>query len=82
MTGSYEIEVFSAYTTTAEFDYIQTEFAGEKEREQFIRTIKNKSMINAETEVKGEILTLSTCDYMLDSNEGRLVVHGMIRLAD
>ena len=82
LAGSYEVEVFSAYTTTAGFDYIQTEFADDEEWKQFISTIKEKSSIKTDTEVKGNILTLSTCDYMLDSNEGRLVVHGVIHPAE
>lgn len=80
MYGSYDAEVFAAYYTTTEFDYIQTEFASDQEYGGFLQEVKDKSEIKTDFDVteEDEIVTLSTCDYTLDPDEGRLVVHAKI----
>ena len=80
MYGSYDAEVFAAYYTTTEFDYIQTEFASDQEYGDFLQEVQDKSEIETDFDVgeEDEIVTLSTCDYTLDPDEGRLVVHAKV----
>ncbi|KYG29336.1 class B sortase [Alkalihalobacillus trypoxylicola] len=77
---SYEIEIFSAYTTTTDFYYIETNFEDQSNYLHFIEEIQAKSMIKSEVTVEEneQIITLSTCDYALNRDQGRLVVHGKI----
>lgn len=77
---SYEAEVFAVYITTTEFDYIQTDFENDVEYEQLLTKIQEESMIETDVEVNADdhILTLSTCDYNLDPNHGRLVVQAKL----
>ena len=72
------LEVFSAYQTTTDFYYIETEFTNES-YEQFIETIKNKSVITYEgnINVTDQIITLSTC-VSDDSGDERFVVHAKV----
>lgn len=76
----FDAEVFSVYYTTTAFDYIQTDFASEEEYEVFLNDIKTKSNYPSTVEVSETdwIVTLSTCDYTLDPDEGRLVVHAKL----
>src|SRR5690625_4667255 len=78
--GSYDAEVFAAYYTTTEFDYIQTEFESDEEYASFLDEVFEKSEIDTDINVTAddEIVTLSTCDYTLDPDEGRLVVHAKV----
>lgn len=80
MYEGYDLEVFSVYYTTTEFDYIQTEFSTDEDVEEFHRLIKEKSIYQTDIDLKLEdtIVTLSTCDSTLDSNEGRFVVHAKL----
>ena len=43
--------------------------------------MKNKSRFETDVKIDSddEIITLSTCDYELDENEGRLVVHAKLK---
>jgi sortase B len=77
---SYEAEIFAVYATTTDFDYIQTDFANEQEYEQLINNIKEESIYETDVEVSAtdQIITLSTCDYVLDENKGRLVVQAKL----
>jgi len=76
----YDIEVFSVYQTTTSFYYIETEFPEQQSFQKFIDQIKEKSFFSSDISINQEdtIVTLSTCDYALDSLEGRLVVHGKL----
>lgn len=78
--GSYDAEVFAAYYTTTDFDYIQTEFDSKEEYKTLLNEMKEKSLFESEVEVNEEeqIITLSTCDYTLDPNKGRFVVHAKV----
>ncbi|NOU94523.1 class B sortase [Paenibacillus sp. LMG 31456] len=78
--ASYDVEVFSVYYTTTDFNYIETEFSGPEDRLQFYDSIRQRSMYKSEDTLteQDRLLTLSTCDYTLDPNEGRLVVHGRL----
>ena len=76
--GYYECEIFSVFqTTTYGFKYNKI-YPGQTEEEYlaFIEESKNESLypIDVEVTAADNIVTLSTCDYDLDVNEGRLVV--------
>ncbi|MDS9472741.1 class B sortase [Sporosarcina pasteurii] len=77
---SYVAEIFAVYITKTDFDYIQTDFSTDEEYEQLLAGIREKSMYETDVEVKADdhILTLSTCDYALDPNDGRLVVQAKL----
>lgn len=77
---TYRGEVFSVYLTTTGFNYIETDFANEEEYLQFLKTLQKRSVFwqDAELTPDTQILTLSTCDFALDSEKGRLVVHAVL----
>ena len=77
---SYEAEIFAVYITKTEFDYIQTDFEDDAEYEQLLTQIQEESMFETDVEVTADdhILTLSTCDYQLDPNDGRLVIQAKL----
>ncbi|GAB3804476.1 class B sortase [Virgibacillus kimchii] len=77
---SYEAEIFAVYATTTDFDYIQADFANDEEYEQLLDRIQDESMYETDVELnaKDQIITLSTCDYELDENKGRLVVQAKL----
>ncbi len=74
---SFDAEVFAVYYTTTDFDYIQTDFTSVDEYGSLLNEIKARSMFESDIDIdeNDQILTLSTCDYTLDPDEGRLVVH-------
>ena len=76
----YDLEVFSVYQTTTDFYYIETEFTDGPDYQQFVEKLKKKSMYSTDVTIDSDdtIVTLSTCDYAVDSLEGRLVVHGKL----
>lgn len=80
MYDSYNAEIFSVYYTTTDFDYIKTDFSSKDDYAQLLKEIKQKSLHDVDLNVTPDdtILTLSTCDYTLDPDEGRLVVHAKI----
>jgi len=77
---SYELEVFAVYKTTTDFYYIQTDFTSNEEYGHFLNSLKDKSVYKSSSSVGIEdtIITLSTCDYGVDRDEGRLVVHAKL----
>ena len=77
---SFDVEVFSVYVTTTDFNYIKTEFASDQEYLSFLQEIRERSMYEMDTDVSAadQIVTLSTCDPTLDPKDGRLVVHAKI----
>lgn len=77
---SYEAEVFAVYNTTTDFNYIQTDFANKEAYEQLLADIREVSIYDTDVEVGTDdrILTLSTCDYKLDSHTGRFVVQAKL----
>ncbi|RKD22929.1 SrtB family sortase [Ammoniphilus oxalaticus] len=77
----YRAEIFSVYVTTTDDYYIQTDFDRQQAYESFLRMIQGRSHFTTDTIVteQDQILTLSTCDYTLDPEEGRLVVHAKIK---
>ncbi|QBP94144.1 class B sortase [Bacillus mycoides] len=76
----YDLEVFSVYTTTTDFYYIETDFSSDTEYTSFLEKIQEKSLYKTDTKVteSDQIVTLSTCDYALDLEAGRLVVHAKL----
>lgn len=77
----YEVEIFSVYQTTTEFNYIRTSFSDGEDYVNFLESLKQRSIHQPDVELTEEtaILTLSTCDYQLDRDRGRLVVHGILK---
>lgn len=77
---SYDAEVFAVYNTTTDFDYIQTDFSSEEAFESLLDEIQKKSKYHTDIDLTADdqIITLSTCDYLLDPNKGRLVVHAKL----
>lgn len=70
-------EVFSTYTIDSEYYYIRTSFTTDEDYEEFLKTIKARSIYNFNINVTTEdrILTLSTCTNI---GEGRTVVHAKL----
>lgn len=77
---SYEAEIFAVYPTMTDFNYIQTDFSNEEDFAGLIEEIQNKSTYKRDVDLNfdDQMLTLSTCDYTLDPEEGRLVVHAKL----
>ena len=69
-------KIFSVYTIEPETFYLKTVFSTSKYQE-FIDTIKNRSVYNFDTEIttNDKILTLSTCDNL---GTKRVVVHAKL----
>lgn len=67
-------KVFSVYQTEKESYYIKTQFSNDLEYKKFIKTIKERSIKNFETDVfeNDSILTLSTC---AGNDKDRIVLH-------
>lgn len=67
-------KVFSIYKIESEDYYITTEFENDKKFEQFVNTIKKRSIKEFDIDVSGSdnILTLSTC---ANNNKYRVVLH-------
>jgi sortase B len=77
---SFDAEIFAVYYTTTEFNYIQTEFANDETYSSFLQNVREKSFYKTDTVLAStdRILTLSTCDYTLDAEEGRLVIQARL----
>ncbi|MBU5467574.1 class B sortase [Virgibacillus sp. MSJ-26] len=77
---SYEAEIFAVYNTLTDFNYIETDFANEAEYEQLLKDIQDVSKFKTDVDITPDdrIITLSTCDYELDQNEGRLVIQAKL----
>jgi sortase B len=67
-------EVFSAFDTTADFDYIRTDFSSDEDYLGFIRELQGDSVVKTDIALaaQDDILTLSTCAY--DYKDERFVV--------
>ncbi len=67
-------EVFSVYTIKMETYYLSTDFYDDDDFQNFLNTIKNRSIHNFGTSVNSSdsILTLSTCDA---TGKSRVVLH-------
>lgn len=70
-------EVFSTYTIDSEDYYIKTSFTTDEDYEEFLKTIKARSIydFNIDVTTNDKILTLSTCTNI---GEGRTAVHAKL----
>lgn len=73
---NYLYQIFSVYKIPTESYYITTKFSNDKEYQEFIDTIKKRSIydFNTDINIKDNILTLSTC-Y---DDDNRTVVHAKL----
>jgi sortase B len=69
-----EWEIFSAFETTADFDFTNTDFASEQDYLSYMQTLQGKSLFETDIELtaQDDVMTLSTCAY--DIQDGRFVV--------
>ncbi len=76
LSYNYLFEIFSAYHIKTTNDYLNTNFSDNSLYQEFLDTIKNRSMIKFDTNVStaNKILTLSTC-Y---NNSEKMVVHAKL----
>ncbi|MET4559473.1 sortase B [Lysinibacillus parviboronicapiens] len=76
----YDVEVFAAYETTIDFYYIETEFNSDEDFLQFITEVQARSTINRNIDIgpDDKILTLSTCNDSVMSDDHRFVVQGRL----
>ena len=76
-SGIKKYEVFSVYEEKVNNYYIQTEFENDSKYSEFLKTLKNKSIYNFNTDINNTkgILTLSTCG---NDNAYRIVLHAKI----
>lgn len=74
----YEWEVFSAYVTGTDFNYIETSFSDGGEWLAFLRQLQEKSLYQTDVTLSADdvVLTLSTCSYEFD--DARFVVHARL----
>lgn len=76
----YEAEIFAVYNTLIDFNYIQTHFSSDAEYQQLLKEMEDRSIYQTDVELNAQdqILTLSTCEYTLDPNDSRLVIHAKL----
>ncbi len=77
---SYEAEIFAVYNTMIDFNYIETDFSSAEEFGSLIEGIQSRSIYDTDVEIGAtdQIITLSTCEYTLDADDSRLVVHAKL----
>ncbi len=74
---TYTCEIFAVVQTTVDrFSYGVTQFPDEGSQTAYVEQCRNLSLYETDTVVAptDSLVTLSTCDYKLDANTGRLVV--------
>ena len=78
--ATYTFEVFSAYETTTDVYYLETQFTDETYR-QFLSEIQSRSIITmpVDVTVNDHIVTFSTCTTSSNNTE-RFVVHAKVIL--
>lgn len=71
-------QVFSVYSIKAESYYITTKFSSDKEYNEFLQTLKNRSKkdFSATVNTKDKIITLSTCKDVAGTE--RVVMHAKL----
>ena len=72
----YEVQIFSAYITDAQDDYLITKMG--RSKEDYLSKFKSKSLLKTNVEVTKDdnIMSLATCTYEYD--DARFIVHGKI----
>ena len=75
--GTHYYQVFSTYSISPEDFYIKTEFKDDSDFNDFVQTLKSRSVYDYGLEVSGQdkILTLSSC---LDGRKNRIVLHAKL----
>ena len=75
--NTYYYKVFSTYKVKPENYYIKTDFKSDLEFDEFIKTIKSRSVYNYKDDVtsKDKILTLSSC---IGDGTNRVVLHAKL----
>ncbi len=75
LDGIYTYEIFSIYSTTADYNYIKTYFSTDSSFVRFANSCKNLSMYSKDIDINenDKILTLSTCTNQ--RNDKRWAVH-------
>lgn len=75
--GTYYYQVFSTYSRKSEDYYINTKFKNDVEFNEFIKTIKSRTIYDYGVDVSSEdkILTLSSCT---DDGSKRVVLHAKL----
>ncbi len=78
--AEYDCEIFAIYRCTTKVDYCQPTFSSDEAMLDYIADCKDLSEHKMAVEVTADdtIITLSTCDYDLDPDLGRLVVHAKL----
>ncbi|EKZ1457078.1 class B sortase [Listeria monocytogenes] len=78
--ANYKIEIFAVYETTTDFYYIETEFPGANDFDNYLQKVRGQSIYKSNVEVSGKdrIITLSTCDTEKDYEKGRMVIQGKL----
>ncbi len=74
---TYYYQVFSTYSIPVEDYYINTEFNSDEEFDEFVKTIKSRSIYDygINVDYNDQILTLSTCT---PGAKGRVVLHAKL----
>lgn len=80
----YEAEIFAVYNTMIDFNYIQTDFSSESDFNELIQGINQRSIYETDLSLapSDQMITLSTCEYTLDPDDSRLVVHAKLTKID
>ncbi|EAE7074100.1 class B sortase [Listeria monocytogenes] len=78
--ANYKVEIFAVYETTTDFYYIETEFPGANDFDNYLQKVRGQSIYKSNVEVSGKdrIITLSTCDTEKDYEKGRMVIQGKL----
>jgi sortase B len=74
----YAWEVFSAYTTSVDFNFIKTAFKSDEEWFDFLREIQQKSMFKTDTVLSPEDVVLTLCTCVSGAESERFVVHARL----
>ena len=82
--GTYECQIFAVYQCTTQTHYCVPSFASEEAMLNYVQTCRIRSAYETGVEVTGKdtLITLSTCDYALDDDTGRLVVQAKLVLQE
>ncbi|MBF2611387.1 class B sortase [Listeria welshimeri] len=78
--SNYKVEIFSVYETTTDFYYIETDFPGKQDFDDYLEKVQQQSIYKSNVKVssKDRIITLSTCDTEKDYEKGRMVIQGKL----
>lgn len=82
--GIYDCEIFAVYRCTTEVDYCQLSFSTEDDQQRYVQQCRDRAAYQTPVSVSPQdtLITLSTCDYVLDPNEGRLVVQAKLTVKE